>query len=187
MFEPQYSLLVLDDARYAFLSKAVSAASAQADREQPKRKSSKRSSVIPQEQLATMLESGDLSYTNEEWSESIRIYTELLESGADLPQCLESRLALSHACLGEVDPAIEHATKSYENHPSEAPAYVALAKLCAPIPEAGLVWLQLASKARNIPERILKETKVELEETVQQSTLRAFEGCKGDFKVSPHF
>ena len=174
MFEPRFSVLALEDGLYNTLEKAITTAVQQANREPSMRKSSKRGSAIPQEQLDTMLEAGEESYLNEEWAEAVRIYSELLESGADLPPFINARLALSCACFGDWDQAFEHATNSYENNPVESAAYIAMAKCStlgiASMPEAGLKWLELASKAQNIPERIYNETKAELEETVAQST-----------------
>lgn len=174
MFEPRFATLALNDALFTSLEKAIAAAVLQATREPSTRKTSKRGSAVPQEQIDGMLSTGEESYINEEWAEAIRTYQELQESGADLPPYINARLALSCACLGDWEQALELATTSYENSPAESAAYVALAK-CTVIgvvsmPEAGLRWLQLASKANGIPERIFNETKAELEETVIQST-----------------
>jgi hypothetical protein len=167
--ELQINTLALEDGLYAQLDKAVARAVLEADQEPPKRKPSKRSGGIPQEQLDMMLENGDMAYLNEDWAETVKTYMELLESGADLPSFIDARLALSYACLNEWEPAFEHATKSYENTPVEGAAYLAMAKCCnlvISLPEAGLRWLSLASKALHAPLRILKETKFELEEAL---------------------
>lgn len=165
--------LSLDDDLFRSLDKVLAQAVQYADKNPVKRKPSKRSGGIPQEQLDMLLESGDQAYLNEEWTDAVKIYMDLLESGADLPPFVDARLALCYACLGEWEPSIEHATKSYENNPAEAAAYVAMAKctvLSVSMPDSGLRWLQLASKAVNIPDRIFKETKSELEEVLILST-----------------
>lgn len=174
MFEPRLSVLALDGGLYETLEKAITVAVQQAPNKVAKRKTSKRGAAIPQEQLDDILGTGEESYMNEEWAEAIRTYSELLESGADLPPFIGARLALSFTLVGDWEQAFEHATKSYENNPAESAAYIAMARCAvlgiASMPEAGLKWLQLASKANNIPERIFNETKQELEETVVQST-----------------
>jgi tetratricopeptide (TPR) repeat protein len=173
MFEPQINILALDDGLYQSLDKALGRALQYADKEPPKRKPSKRSGGIPQEQLDMILETADVAYLNEDWTEAVRTYMELLESGADLPPYLDARLSLSYASLNEWEPAFEHATRSYEKTPAESAAYIAMAKCCnliVSMPEAGLRWLQLAIKALNAPMRVLKETKAELEEVVILST-----------------
>jgi len=165
--------LALEDSLFRSLEKALSQAVQHVDKDPAKRKPSKRSGGIPQEQLDMLLESGDQAYLNEEWSDAVKIYMDLLESGADLPPFVDARMALCYASLGEWEPALEHAMKSYENNPAESAAYIAMAKCCVlsvSMPDSGLRWLQLASKALNIPDRVFKDTKAELEEVSILST-----------------
>ena len=174
MADPQYiNNLALEEGHFRSLDKALTQAVQYAEKDPAKRKPSKRSGGIPQEQLDMLLEGGDQAYLNEEWADAVKIYMELLESGADLPPFVDARLALCYACIGDWEPAIEHATKSYENNPAEAAAYIAMAKctmFSVSMPDAGLRWLQLASKAIHIPDRVFKETKAELEEVAMLST-----------------
>lgn len=165
MYEEQISVLALDKSFYISLEKALVAAVHQSEKEPPKSRSSKRSSGIPQEQLDSLMENADLAYANGDWTECVKTYSAVVESGADV--FVDGRLALSYACLNEWEPAYEHATKSFENNPAESAAYIAMAKCCnliCSLPSAGLRWLHLASKGINLPKRIYIDTKRELEE-----------------------
>lgn len=173
MLEAQLSVLTLEDGLYRHLEKSIARAVQEADDKSRKQKPSKRSGGIPQEQLDMMLEAAELAYLNEDWGDTVRSYLELMETGADLPPFIDARLALAYACLHEAEPAFEHATKSYEIYPVDGAAYLALAKCCnliVTIPLSGLRWLSLAASALHTPARLLKDTKIELEETAQLST-----------------
>ena len=174
MYENQVSVLSLDDGLYHALEQAIREGVKQADKQPQRRKPSKRGGGIPPEQLDHMLAMAEMSYFNQEWNEAVRTYQGLLESGADLPPFVDARLALSFACLNDWEASFEHACKSYETHPTEAAAYIAMAKntiIFTSLPQAGLRWLELASQALNIPKNVMRDIRTELEETAVISTL----------------
>jgi hypothetical protein len=180
MFEHQIITLALDDGMYQALEQAIHVSVKQADKEPQRRKPAKRGHGIPPEQLDHILSMAEMAYFNEEWSEAVKIYTGLLESGVDLPPFVDARLALCFSSMNDWEASFDHAVKSYETHPAEAAAYVAMAKntiILASLPESGLRWLQLASQALNIPKNVMKELKLELEETIIVSTSCPFCFC----------
>lgn len=170
MEDPSESLS-LDEELFGSLEKAIALAVQHA--EQNGAASSSAPDGTSVEEIAALLQLAELAYTNEEWVEVVKIYTQLQEMGIDLPPFADARLALSFSFLNDPAQALIHAVASYENNPAEAAAYIAMARCCVlmvSLPKTGLRWLQLAAQAINIPHSVLKETKAEIEEIAIQST-----------------